>query len=64
MEDTVHDSVDPEDPHEWSVDQVSTSVRSLGPAECFQSTGDQVLQLGVELGVDDSVFSVLSLNEL
>ena len=37
-----------------------TFVRSLGPAECFQSAGDRVLYLGV----DDSVFFVLSLNDL
>jgi hypothetical protein len=45
---------------EWSVEKVVTFVRSLGPAECFQSAGDQLLQLGV----DDSVFFALSLNEL
>ena len=33
-------------------EQVGTFLRSLGTAECFQSAGDQVLQLGV----DDSVF--------
>ena len=40
-----------EDPREWSSENVSTFVKSLGTAECFQSPGDQVLQLGV----DDSV---------
>ena len=38
----------------------SDHVRSLGAVECFQSTGDQVLQFGV----DDSVFFTLTLNEL
>jgi hypothetical protein len=33
---------------------------ALGTAQCFQSAGDQVLQLGV----DDSVFFDLSLNDL
>ena len=36
-----------------------TFVRSLGAVQCFQSAGDQVLQLGV----DDSVFFDLSLND-
>jgi hypothetical protein len=35
-------------------------LRSLGPAECFQSVGDAVL----DHGVDVSVFFELSLNEL
>jgi hypothetical protein len=48
MEVTTHDSVDS---HEWSTEEVVTFVRSLGTSECFQSPGDQVLQLGV----DDSV---------
>jgi hypothetical protein len=39
-------------------EKVDTFVRSLGTTECFQSGGDQVL----ELGVDDSVFCALSLN--
>jgi hypothetical protein len=39
---------------------VDTFVRSLGASQCFQSAGDQVLQLGV----DDSVFFDLSLNDL
>ncbi len=60
MEVTVTVSVEPQDPHEWSPEGVTTFVRSLGPAECFKSVGDQVMQLGV----DDSVFFVLSLNEL
>ena len=63
MEVTVHVSVEPGDPHEWSVEEVVTIVtfvRSLGPAECFQSVGDQVLHLVV----DDSVFFTLSLEEL
>jgi hypothetical protein len=62
MEDTDDDSVEPEDPHEWSSEKVSTFVRSLGTTECFhvQSAGHQVLKFGV----DDSVFFVLSLNDL
>ncbi len=60
MEDTGDDSVEPRDPHEWSSENVDTFVRSLGTSECFQSPGDQVLQLGV----DDSVFFTLSLNDL
>jgi hypothetical protein len=51
MEGTGDDSVEWEDPRELSSEQVATFVRSLGPAQCFQSAGDQVLQLGV----DDSV---------
>ena len=39
---------------------MATFVRALGTAQCFQSTGDQVLQLGV----DDRVFFDLSLNDL
>ena len=53
-------SVEPEDPREWSPEKVATFVRALGDAQCFQSAGDQVLQLGV----DDSVFFDLSLNDL
>ena len=49
-----------EDPREWSSEKVSTFVRSLGTSKCFQSVGDQVVQLGV----DDSVFFTLSLNDL
>ncbi len=60
MEVTAHGSVEPQDPHEWSAETVVAFIRSLGPSECFQSAGDQVLQLGV----DDSVFFALSLNEL
>ncbi len=41
--------MDPEEPRAWSVEKVTTFVRSLGPPECFQSTGDQVLQLGVDV---------------
>ena len=48
------------DPHEWSAEEVATFLRSLGPAECFQSDGDAVLQYGV----DGSVFFELSLTEL
>ncbi len=43
MEVTPHDSVDPQDPREWSEEKVTVFVRSLGPTECFQSVGDQVL---------------------
>jgi hypothetical protein len=60
MEDTGDDSVEQEDPHEWSPQQVATFLRALGTAECFQSAVDQVLQLGV----DDSVFFELSLDQL
>ena len=35
MEDTVDDSEEPEDPHEWSSEEVAAFVRSLGPAEYF-----------------------------
>ena len=59
MEGTGDDNVEPDDPHEWISENVSTVVRSLGTAECFQSTGDQVLHLGV----DDSVFFTLSLKD-
>ena len=55
MEVTAHGSVEPQDPHEWSAETVVAFIRSLGPSECFQSAGDQVLQLGV----DDSVFFAL-----
>ena len=60
MEGTGDGSVEPEDPREWSPEKVSTFVRALGGAQCFQSAGDQVLQLGV----DDSVFFDLSLDDL
>jgi hypothetical protein len=51
MEGTGDDNVEM-DPHlEWSSENVATFVRSLGTAECFQSVGDQVMQIGV----DDSV---------
>jgi hypothetical protein len=59
MEDTGDDNVEPEDPNEWSSENVSTFVRSLGTSECFQSVGDQVLHLGV----DDSVFFSLLLKK-
>ena len=59
MEDTGDGSVEPEDPREWSSEKVATFVRALGGAQCFQSVTDQVLQLGV----DDSVFFDLSLND-
>ena len=49
MEDTTHDNVESGDPHEWSAEEVATFVRSLGRAECFQSAGDQLLQLGVDV---------------
>ncbi len=52
MEGTGDDSVEREDPHEWSSEKVATFVRGLGGVQCFQSTTDQVLQLGV----DGSVF--------
>ena len=57
---TEHVSVEPSGSKKWSTDQVTTFVGSLGPDECFQSGGDQVIQFGVE----DSLFFVLSLNEL
>jgi hypothetical protein len=60
MEGTGDGSVEPEDPREWSPEKVVTFVRELGAAQCFQSAGDQVL----ELGVDGSVFFDLSLNNL
>ncbi len=56
MEDTGDDNVDP---REWSSENVTTFVRSLGTSECFQSAGDQVLQFGVDVGV----FFTLSLND-
>jgi hypothetical protein len=59
MDGTDDDSVEAEDPHEWSPEKVVTFVRGLGASQCFQSAGDQVL----ELGVDDSVFFDLSLND-
>jgi hypothetical protein len=43
MEVTSVDNVEPPDPHEWSSENVSTFVRSLGTSECFQSVGDQVM---------------------
>ena len=60
MEGTGDDSVEQEDPLEWSSQQVTTFLRALGTAECFQSAADQVLQLGV----DGSVFFELSLDQL
>jgi hypothetical protein len=45
MEATGDGSVEPEDPREWSPEKVATFVRSLGAAQCFQSAGDQVLEL-------------------
>ena len=60
MEDTGDGSVEPEDPREWSSEKVATFVRTLGGTQCFQSVTDQVMQLGV----DDSVFFDLSLNDL
>ena len=59
VEDTGDGSVEQEDPREWSSEKVSTFVRTLGGAQYFQSVSDQVLQLGV----DDSVFFDLSLND-
>ena len=58
MEDTDDGSVEPEDPHEWSSEEVATFVRVLGTGQCFQSVTDQVLQLGV----DDSVFFEILVN--
>ncbi len=43
MEDTDDDSVEQEDPREWRPEEVTTFLRSLGTAECFQSAGGQVL---------------------
>ena len=43
MEVTDDDSVEQEDPPEWSPEEVATFLRSLGTVECFQSAGDQVL---------------------
>ena len=60
MKDTGDVSVESEDPHEWCTEKVDTFLGSLGTAECFQSPGDQLLYLGV----DDSVFFGLSVNEL
>jgi hypothetical protein len=59
MEGTDDGSVEPEDPREWISEKVATFLRSLGAAQCFQSAGDQVLQLGV----DGSVFFDLSLDD-
>jgi hypothetical protein len=60
MEGTGDGSMESEDPHEKSSEKVSTFVRttlrSVGPTLCFQSTGDQVLQLTV----NGSVFLVLT----
>ena len=60
IEDTGDDSAESEDPHEWCGEKVSTFLRSLGTPEWFQSAGDHPLHLGV----DDSVFFGLSVNEL
>ena len=46
--------------HAWIGEEVVTFVRSLGTVECFQFTGNQLLNLGV----DGSGFFELSLNEL
>jgi hypothetical protein len=43
MEVTGDDNVSPEDPHEWSSEEVADFVRSMGLPECFQSIRDQVL---------------------
>ena len=43
MEDLAQVSVKKGDPHEWSVEQVSTCLRSWGTGACFQSVSDQVL---------------------
>jgi hypothetical protein len=40
--------VESEDPLEFRGEKVTTFLRSLGIAECFQSDGDQVLKLGVD----------------
>ena len=50
-----------QDPREWSVEKVVTFVRSSGPAECFSLPE---IESRLYLGVDDSVFFVLSLNDL
>jgi hypothetical protein len=34
----THDSVESRDTHEWSTEEVSTFLRSLGPVECYQSS--------------------------
>ena len=60
MEDTGDDSVDQEDPHEWSSQKVASFLRALGTADYFQSAADQVLQLGV----DGSLFCELSVIDL
>jgi hypothetical protein len=49
-----------QNPREWSSEKVGTFFRSLGTVVCFQSTGHQVLQVGVDV----SVFFTLSLNDL
>ena len=36
MEGTGDDSVEPEDPHEWSSEKVAAFVRSLGTVEWIQ----------------------------
>ena len=35
MKDTTHDSVESGDPHEWSVEEVDTFLRSLGTAQSY-----------------------------
>jgi hypothetical protein len=59
MEDTVHVSVESGDPHDRSTEE-DYFRQIIGPPQCFQSAGDQVLHLPVE----DSVFFTLSLEEL
>jgi hypothetical protein len=58
MEDTVHGSVESGDRVECGGSGYFLEI--IGNCECFQTVTDQVLQYGV----DDSVFFVLSLNEL
>ncbi len=60
MEGTGDDSVEEEDPREWSPQKVASFLRSLGTAECFQSVTRQVLLFGV----DDSLFCQLSVIDL
>ena len=60
MEGTGDDSVEQEDPREWSPQKVASFLRSLGTTECFQSATDQVLQLGVDV----SLFCELSVIDL
>ena len=58
MEGTGDDSVDPRD---WSSEKVATFVRALGGTQCFQSAGDQVLHLGVDVSVKKDIHGVVLL---